>query len=186
MAAPHFLHMIGKPALRAAARAARTATPGASGCLIGHALPLIPPAATVAGYWPMGTEIDVRPLLLALLHRGHDVLLPETPPRGQPLLFRRWRPETPMLLERFGTHRPDGPVAIPTLLLVPLLAFDANCNRLGYGGGYYDRTIGSLPGIRTLGCAYASQQVDEVPVLPHDAPLDAVATERGVFFRPEV
>ena len=143
------------------------------------------PRTVVAGFWPMGSEIDVRPLLLALIGRGHLVLLPETPPRGQPLRFRAWRPGTPMIAERFGTARPDGPLHDPDVLLVPLLAFDARCRRLGYGGGYYDRTIAAHPGIRTLGCAYASQQVDAVPVLPHDAPLDAVATERGVIFRPE-
>ena len=137
----------------------------------------------VAGFWPMGREIDVRPLLHALHGRGHAVLLPETPPRGQPLVFRRWVPGGAMIAERFGTWRPDGAVGVPDLLLVPLLAFDRGCNRLGYGGGYYDRTIAGLPGVRTVGCAYAVQEVDAVPVLPHDAPLDAVATELGVIFR---
>lgn len=64
-------------------------------------------------------------------------------------------------------------------------AFDLQCRRLGYGGCYYARTIAAQPVIRTIGCPYASQQVDEVPVLPHDAPLDAVATESGVIVRPE-
>ena len=141
------------------------------------------PCSAIAGFWPMEGEIDVKPLLLALIGRGHPVLLPETPPRGEPLVFRHWRPGTAMVAERFGTARPDGPVGVPDLLLVPLLAFDARCNRLGYGGGYYDRTIAALPGVRTVGCAFAGQQVDAVPVLPHDAPLDAVATELGVIFR---
>ena len=155
--------------------------------LAGHVLgtTLIRPGAVVAGFWPLDNEIDIRPLLLALIGRGHDVLLPETPPRGQPLIFRCWRPGVPMIKERFGSVRPDAPAADPTLLLVPLLAFDSRCNRLGYGGGYYDRTIAARPGIRTIGCAYAMQQVDAVPVLPHDAPLDAVATERGVHTMPE-
>lgn len=181
MAAPHF--PLDKPALRAAALARRTAAPGASEALATLALPLVPTGATVAGYWPIGTEIDVRPLLLALLARGHEVLLPETPPRGEPLAFRRWTQGATMRPGRFGTLHPDGPTAIPGLLLVPLLAFDAACNRLGYGGGYYDRTLAALPGLRTIGCAYAAQQVDVVPVLPHDAPLDAVVTERGVILR---
>lgn len=185
MAAPHF--PLDKPASRAAALGRRAYVAGAPEALAARALPLVPGGVTVAGYWPMGTEIDVRPLLLALLARGHDVLLPETPPRGQPLAFRRWTPGAAMLPGRFGTLYPDGPTAAPGLLLVPLLAFDAACNRLGYGGGYYDRTIPVLraanPGLRTIGCAYASQQVDEVPVLPHDAPLDAVVTERRVFLR---
>lgn len=153
--------------------------------LAGHVLRtgLIDPDAVVAGFWPLVGEIDIRPLLLALLGRGHCVALPETPPRGRPLGFRRWRPGTAMIQERFGTLRPAGAVVVPDLLLVPLLAFDAGCNRLGYGGGYYDRTIAALPGVRTIGCAYAVQQVDAVPVLPHDAPLDAVATESGVILK---
>ena len=152
--------------------------------LAGHVLAttLVSPQAVVAGFWPLPGEIDIRPLLLALLGRGHLVGLPETPPRGQPLTFRRWRPGTPLIAERFGTRRPDGPVLTPTLLLVPLLAFDGRCNRLGYGGGYYDRTVAALPGVCTVGCGFAAQQVDAVPVLPHDAPLDAVATEAGIVW----
>lgn len=177
-----------KTALRASMMTARAACLPAQGMLLaGHVLARCPPrpGAVVAGFWPLGTEIDVRPLLLALLARGHDVLLPEAPPRGHALVFRRWRPATAMRPGRFGTLHPDGPVATPGLLLVPLLAFDAQCRRLGYGGGYYDRTIAALPGVATIGCAYALQQVDAVPELPHDARLDAVATERGVIFRPE-
>ena len=177
-----------KSALRQTALAARASfNPETGTRLTGHLLAttIIPSGATVAGFWPMLGEIDIRPLLLALIGRGHAVLLPDTPSRGHPLAFRRWRPGNAMRPGRFGTLTPDGPLGVPDLLLVPLLAFDAACNRLGYGGGYYDRTIAARPGIRTIGCAFAAQQVDAVPVLPHDAPLDAVATERGVIFRPE-
>ena len=191
LAAPHFPFPMsdGDPkvsARRAAVVRRRGLDPALGAVLAARVLAEAPPPAgcVVAGFWPMGGEIDIRPLLEALVERGHCVLLPETPPRGRPLTFRQWRPGTPMIAERFGTLRPDGPVGVPELLLVPLLAFDAACNRLGYGGGYYDRTIAALPGIRTLGCAFAAQQVDAVPVLPHDAPLDAVATERGVIVRP--
>lgn len=186
MAAPHFLN---KTDLRRAMLAGRVAAADAGAAagegLVGHALALIGAGEVVAGTWPLGTEIDVRPLLLALIGRGQEVVLPETPARGEALRFRRWRPGVAMVEGRYRTVFPDGPLATPTLLLVPLLAFDLGCRRLGYGGGYYDRTIAGLPGIRTIGCGYASQQVDEVPVLPHDAPLDAVATERGVVLRPE-
>ena len=129
----------------------------------------------------MGQEIDIRPLLTALAGLGYAVVLPETPPRGQPLLFRRWQPGSVMVPERFGTLRPDGDVATPDVVLVPLLAFDLAGRRLGYGGGYYDRTLASLPNARTLGCAYAMQQVETVPAGPHDVCLQAVATERGVI-----
>lgn len=129
----------------------------------------------------MGEEIDIRPLLEALHARGHQVVLPETPPRGNPLIFRYWHPGMAMLRERFGTSRPSGDICVPDLLLVPLLAFDRRGHRLGYGGGYYDRTLAGLPDATAIGCAYAAQELDEVPVAEYDAPLHAVATERGVI-----
>ena len=85
-----------------------------------------------------------------------------------------------MICERFSTFRPDGPVVVPDFLLVPLLAFDAAGRRLGYGGGYYDRTLALLPHAVSVGCAYAAQQLDEVPAGEYDARLHAVATERAV------
>ena len=150
-----------------------------AGHVLNHCPP--PPGAVVAGFWPLAGEIDIRPLLLALAGRGHVIALPETPPRGQELRFRRWRPGDPLLPERFGTLRPDGPVIVPDVLLVPLLAFDRAGRRLGYGGGYYDRTLAALPGRRTIGCAFAAQEVGTVPTGPHDQTLDQIATERGVI-----
>ena len=163
--------------------AARAACDPALGVrLVSHVLARLPPlpGQAIAGFWPMGTEIDVRPLLHALAGRGHPILLPATPPRGQPLTFRRWHPGDAMLPDRFGTVAPEGEPGIPDVLLVPLLAWDAAGNRLGYGGGYYDRTLAALPDRRAIGCAYAAQQVDRVPTGPHDVPLAAVATECGI------
>ncbi len=141
-----------------------------------------PPGAVVAGFWPMGPEIDIRPLLLALAERGHAIALPVTPKRGQPLAFRRWQPGDTLVRGPIGTSQPaPGAEALtPDWLLVPLLAFDRRGNRLGYGAGYYDRTLAGLPGARRIGCAYACQQLDEVPAGPDDMPLHAVATEDGV------
>ncbi len=153
------------------------------------------PGEVWAGYWPMGTEIDIRPLLHRIAEKN-PVVLPVTTP-NKPLVFRRWFPGDAMQPERFGTHAPTGDVMLPDVLLVPLLAFDATGARLGYGGGYYDRTLAALPGRRTprhrtpghptpghrtIGCAFAAQQVDHVPTGPHDVRLDAVATERGVIW----
>ena len=135
-----------------------------------------PPA--VAGVWPLDGEIDLRPLLHALHAAGHRILLPHTPPRGEPLLFHVWTPETPLRPGRFGTLWPDGPVAEPDLLFVPLLAFDRAGRRLGYGGGYYDRTLALLECRPAIGFGYASQEVAAVPVEPHDRLLAAVVTER--------
>ena len=143
-------------------------------------LPL-PAGAAISGFWPMGREIDISPLLRALHARGHPILLPETPKRGNPLIFRHWHPGAPMIAERFGTFRPDGPIGLPEVLFVPLLAFDRAGRRLGYGGGFYDRTLPTLPRARAIGCAYAAQEMDEVPADAYDARLDAIATERGVI-----
>ena len=140
-----------------------------------------PPGATVSGFWPMGAEIDIRPLLWALHARGHPILLPETTKRGNPLIFRHWHPGMAMLAERFGTVRPTGAIDTPDWLFIPLLAFDRTGRRLGYGGGFYDRTLATLPNARAIGCAFAIQELDEVPATDHDARLDAIATERGVI-----
>lgn len=142
-----------------------------------------PPGAVVSGYWPMGDELDPRPLLAALASRGHAVALPVTTRRGQPLRFRQWRPGEPLLPVRFGLSEPspEAPELRPDWLLVPLLAFDRRGQRLGYGAGYYDRTLEVLPGAVALGFAYAGQEVPRVPTGPGDRPLRAVATERGVI-----
>jgi 5-formyltetrahydrofolate cyclo-ligase len=140
-----------------------------------------PPGAVISGFWPMGEEIDIRPLLHALHDRGHRVALPVTPRRGEALTFRGWQPGDVLVPERFGTMRPIGDILTPDMLLIPLLAFDAAGGRLGYGGGFYDRTLAGLPGRFRLGCAFAAQQVDAVPVGPYDIRLDAVATENGII-----
>ncbi len=155
--------------------------PAAGAFLVPHLLPMLDIGAVVSGFWPMPGEIDIRPVLLALHARGSTVALPETPPRGNPLIFRHWTPDRPMIRERFGTFRPDGDVLVPDILLVPLLAFDRQGRRFGYGGGYYDRTLAALPDAIAIGCAFASLELDEVPVDEYDAPLHAVATERGVI-----
>jgi 5-formyltetrahydrofolate cyclo-ligase len=174
-----------KRAVRQRMLTAREAwNPGVGAAVAEHVLRVVPPpaGAVVSGFWPMGQEIDIRKLLLTLHERGHPIVLPETPKRGNPLIFRLWRPGSVMIQERFGTSRPDGPVMPPDFLLVPLLAFDRRGYRVGYGAGYYDRTLAALPGRFRLGIAYARQQLDEVPAGPYDQRLDAVATERGVVF----
>ena len=142
---------------------------------------LLPTAGVIAGFWPIRQEIDIRSLLHALYHRGNQVALPVTGQRGEQLSFRIWRPSETLLPERFGTMRPEGEIVVPDTLLIPLLAFDAAGGRLGYGGGFYDRTLAALPGCPRLGCAFAAQQVDAVPVGPYDVPMDAVATENGII-----
>jgi 5-formyltetrahydrofolate cyclo-ligase len=186
MAAPHPPSDLdhAKRAARERALAARAACdPQLGAQLAAHVLAEVrlPPGIPVSGFWPMPGEIDIRPLLVALHDRGHPVLLPETPPRGRPLIFRHWHPGAPMLRERFGTLRPEGAPGTPEVLFVPLLAFDRAGRRLGYGGGYYDRTLALLPRARAIGCAFAAQELDAVPAGAHDVRLHAVATERGVI-----
>jgi len=189
MAAPHFSSLdidvdAAKRVARARALAARAGCDPALGAeLARHVLDESPPPAGVAvsGFWPMPEEIDIRPLLTALHARGHPILLPQTPKLGNPLIFRHWSPGAEMIRERFGTFRPDGEVGVPAWLFVPLVAFDRAGRRLGYGGGFYDRTLPLLPGATVVGCAFAAQELDAVPTADYDAPLHAVATERGVI-----
>ena len=189
MAAPHSFPTDlteAKRALRQHMLAAREAwNPVAAGlALMRHVLAEAPPpaGAVVSGFWPIGKEIDIRPLLHALDKRGHAVVLPVTPKRGNLLSFRRWRPGDILEPERFGTFRPIGEQATPDFLLVPLLAFDRRGHRLGYGAGFYDRTLAALPAGRyAMGVAFAAQEVPEVPAGPTDIRLDAVATDRGII-----
>ncbi len=190
MAAPHSSTATlalehAKRAARARAIERRAGHDPALGVLLGeHLLAVLPPpaGAVVAGFWPLPGEIDIRPLLLALGDRGHCIALPVTPQRGRPLAFGAWRPGEALLPGRFGTMAPAGAEIVPDVLLVPLLAFDRRGHRLGYGAGYYDRTLASLPAARAVGCAFAAQEVAEVPAGPYDVPLGAVATEAGVIF----
>ena len=169
----------------AQARRASALAEGTGPALAAHVLreALPPGGAVVAGFWPMGHEIDVRPLLRALAGRGHPLCLPRTPKRGLPLDFRAFAFGEAMDKGPFGTLQPpaEAPALRPGFVIVPLLAFDRAGRRLGYGGGYYDRTLAGLPGVATLGVAFACQEMQEVPAGPFDAPLDAVATESGVM-----
>jgi 5-formyltetrahydrofolate cyclo-ligase len=172
-----------KRAMRAQAMTVRAACHPSWGTdLARHVLVECPPplGATVGGFWPLAGEIDIRPLLEGLHGHGHVIALPETQPRGRPLIFRAWAPGAELVPERFGTLRPTGRECRPDWVLVPLLAFDRRGGRLGYGGGYYDRTLPLLPGATAIGCAFAAQEVPEVPTGPGDVRLDAVATERGI------
>lgn len=143
----------------------------------------IPFEAVVGAYWPIGDEIDPRPLVQTLRERGHRLALPVVIERGQPLIFREWDEAWPLDAGPHGTSQPSvsAPVLRPTVLLVPLLAFDRRGFRLGYGGGYYDRTLAALRAqgkVWAIGLAFATQEVDELPETLHDERLDAVATDR--------
>jgi len=137
----------------------------------------------VAGYWPIKTELDPRPLMAALASQGIATALPATPKSGQPLIFHHWVEGDVMIDGLYGTLEPspEAPVCYPTLVLVPMLAFDDRGYRLGYGGGFYDRSLAGLRErggvVRAVGLAYNAQRVEVVPIGPYDARLDAVLTE---------
>lgn len=141
-------------------------------------------AKSVSGFIPYRSEIDVTPLLGALSKKGCTTCLPIVTGQGQPLVFRQWQPgdktepgawNIPVPLQSATPIEPD-------ILLVPLLAFDSAGYRLGYGGGFYDRTIeklGKKKPIITIGVAYSAQQITNVPTDKHDQQLDWILTEKG-------
>ncbi|HQU67080.1 MAG TPA: 5-formyltetrahydrofolate cyclo-ligase [Albidovulum sp.] len=136
----------------------------------------------LAGYMPMRTEIDCLPAMAA--HRG-SVGVPVILGPARPLVFHRWHENARMVPGDFGALIPESADAVdPDVLIVPLLAFDRRGFRLGYGGGFYDRTLEKLrarKSILAIGFAYEVQEMDEVPIEPTDQPLDLIVTEREVF-----
>jgi 5-formyltetrahydrofolate cyclo-ligase len=143
----------------------------------------LPENAVVSLYHPIGEELDTGPLLDALLEKGATIVLPIVEKKRRPLVFRRYIPGDALVAGVYGalTPKPDAPVMAPDIVVAPLLAFTRNGGRLGYGGGYYDRTLAVLrkeKGILAIGFAYGAQEVDALPLSPLDQPLDWVVTER--------
>lgn len=140
------------------------------------------PTEIVAAYWPIRDEIDCRPVLSQLMDRFQPVCLPVVMGDGMPLDLRLWENGTPLYPSGFGTLAPEesAPRVVPDVVLMPLLGFDRFGTRLGYGGGYYDRTIAAFEKpARLIGFAFAVQELDRVPRETHDIPLDAIVTEKG-------
>jgi 5-formyltetrahydrofolate cyclo-ligase len=142
--------------------------------------------ATIAGFWPKGDEIDVCPLLTALHDDGYAVALPATPAEAGPLAFRVWTPASQLATGAFGVSEPapDAAPAEPDALLIPLLAVDLDGYRLGYGGGYYDRTLDALRArgrVIAIGVAYETQRIERLPRGAHDHRLDWLLTEKRLL-----
>ncbi len=139
--------------------------------------------AVVSGFWPIKDEIDIRPLMIELFNQGCQLALPVVQGKGQPLLFRAWRPGDPLEAGVFGTLQPSAKreTLEPDALIVPLLACDEEGWRLGYGGGFYDRTLTGLRARRAVtavGVGFDAQLVPEVPHGPSDQRLDWLLTDR--------
>ena len=176
-----------KTAARQAAFARRkaahsAATPGAAGylseVLAGYR------GVPVSGYIPIRTEIDPLPAMAEAAAHG-DVGVPVIRAAGQPLVFSRWTPDCAMVDGPFGASVPaQERLMTPEVVIVPLVAFSRSGGRLGYGGGFYDRTLEGLRAARAtlaIGFAYAVQEADDLPLEPTDQPLDMIVTERGVI-----
>jgi 5-formyltetrahydrofolate cyclo-ligase len=145
----------------------------------------IEPGQVVSGFWPLRSEVDVRPLMSALAERGARLCLPAILDKTT-IVFRELVRGAPMVEMGFGTVGPHEAAQVldPAVMLVPLAAFDARGHRIGYGAGYYDRAIarlidkGAPP--RLIGVAFGCQEVDLVPEEPHDVVLQAILTESGL------
>jgi 5-formyltetrahydrofolate cyclo-ligase len=183
--------MLDKPAARAAAKASRAAMAPErrrelSAALAGHAgwLSNLAPGGIVSGFLSIGDEIDPAALMQALSQRGHALALPVMQGRGKPLLFRAYQPGDALAATTWGIREPLATAAavLPAVLLVPLLAFDPTGHRLGYGGGFYDRTLAAARKTRAIvavGVAFDEQRLDVVPHVDYDEPLDWLLTPSG-------
>jgi 5-formyltetrahydrofolate cyclo-ligase len=150
------------------------------------ALPLatLPPFETFAAYYAQGGELDPLPLAERLVAQGRTAALPVALSREGPLEFRRWTIGEGLSPDVAGVPAPpaEAPALTPELIVAPLLAFDRRGGRLGQGGGHYDRTLANLRAagrVFVVGFAYSGQELDAIPMEPHDQRLDAVLTEAG-------
>ncbi len=149
----------------------------------------VPSGSIIAGYWPLKDEADCRPLLTFLSQRGFFCALPYVEAKDAPLSFRSWSLEDTLtscpyftgLLQPFESR----PLLTPKVLLIPFLGFDEQGHRLGYGGGFYDRTLRHLRHAQkelpsAIGVGFSMQKVDLLPTTPEDEPLNWILTEQGL------
>lgn len=149
---------------------------------IADSLPM-PQSPVVSAYWALKTELDLRPLMNAFYDKGVPVCLPVVTGKRESLLFRLWSPQAELVKGLYGTEQPDEKYETvePNVLFLPLLAFDRQGGRLGYGGGFYDRTVHELraknPEVIVVGTGFSAQEIDEVPVEDTDEKMDWILTE---------
>jgi 5-formyltetrahydrofolate cyclo-ligase len=181
-----------KPELRIAALARRADLSGghrrtAAQAIAERAFPLpIPPGTIVAGYSPIRSELDPVPLMRALAARGARLALPVIIARDAPLMFRVWSPDAPLVAGALGILEPppEAPQLMPDIVLAPLAAFDRAGHRIGYGAGHYDRTFEQLRAVKpfvAVGLAFDVQEIEAIPMQPHDVALDYVLTETRII-----
>lgn len=144
---------------------------------------LEPPRSLVIGFcWPFKAEFDARFTIRHWRERGAVAALPEVTGKGQPLRFRQWWPGAPMTRGVYDIPLPEGtPVMLPDVAIVPMNAYDGRGYRLGYGGGYFDRTLAALERrVVAIGVAYDACRVSSIYPQTHDLPMDLVVTEAGI------
>jgi 5-formyltetrahydrofolate cyclo-ligase len=138
----------------------------------------------VSGYWPLRGEPDLRPWVESLHARGGQFALPVVVERNKPLIFRLWSPGVPLIRGFWNIPVPNEQAAevVPDIVIAPVIGFDSKCYRLGYGGGYFDRTLEAIGRTeRVLGVGYAQQAIPTIYAQSHDMPMDAIVTERETF-----
>lgn len=137
-------------------------------------------ASVIGFYWPFRGEYDPRDVMAALREHGTRLALPVIVARGQPLIFREWQPGSLMTQGVWNVPMPEsGEAVMPDLLVVPFVGFDEQGYRLGYGGGFYDRTIAAMPvKPRTIGVGFKQGQLETIYPQPHDIALNQIITEQ--------
>lgn len=145
----------------------------------------VPVGAVVAGYWSVRGELDVLPLLRALQRRGHACALPHVAGEGKPLVFRPWDDNAMMRVGKYDIPEPVAGQALkPDIILVPMAVFDKTGHRIGYGAGFYDRTIAALREVKpviAVGIAYDIQRCDVIPAEKTDIRMDMIVTDKDVY-----
>jgi 5-formyltetrahydrofolate cyclo-ligase len=178
-----------KPELRRQLRARREAFVAAldgpaleksTDALLGRLEDELRDAGCVAAYLPLGSEVDVSPILARAAAFGKRTALPHVAGRDAPMRFLAWRPGELLEIGLFGLRQPiaDAPEVEPDLIVAPLLGFDRALRRIGQGAGFYDRAFATVPAARRIGVAWSVQEVAAIPTDPWDMPLHAVVTER--------
>jgi 5-formyltetrahydrofolate cyclo-ligase len=180
-----------KAALRQQAIAHRDALPPrerqqAAEIIAAREFPRAVAGMIVSGFMPLKSEISPLPLMRKVAAAGAQLALPVVAGRGKPLVMRAYAFGDELAAGQWGIRQPksEAPEVAPDILVVPLLAFDRAGHRLGYGAGYYDMTISSLRArkpVTAIGIAFATQEIDAVPITARDARLDLVLTEREVM-----
>lgn len=143
------------------------------------------PALRLGVYWPFRAEFDARPLVERLIARGFAAALPVVTDKKGPLEYRSWRPGDPLIDGVWGIPVPERrDVVVPGAVLAPLVGFDRECYRLGYGGGFFDRTLAALrPRPRAIGVGFELSRIDTIHPQEFDVPMDVIVTEAGIHHR---